>query len=84
MHLLLYIGNIINVFHAYINVTRRSKLRSQSQEDECITKKNQNGTSNLNSLEEETELLRRKLEAEKARKRTRGPYRKSHVNYYPI
>jgi hypothetical protein len=38
----------------------------------------------MNSLDEETELIRRKLEGEKARKRTRGPYRKSHINYYPI
>jgi hypothetical protein len=66
-------------------VTNQNKLRrSQSQDDECSTKKNQNGPSNMNSLDEETELIRRKLEGEKARKRTRGPYRKSHINYYPI
>jgi len=44
------------------------------------TRKNQKGISNINSLDEEGELIKRKLEAEKARKRTRGPYRKSHVN----
>ena len=75
------IGNIINVFRIYINVTRQSKLRgSHGQDNDCSTKKNENGSSSKNSLEEETELLRRKLEEEKARKRTRGPYRKSHVN----
>ena len=47
---------------------------------EINTKKNQKGTSNINSLDEESELIKRKLEAEKARKRIRGPYRKSHVN----
>ena len=47
---------------------------------EINTKKNQKGTSNINSLDEEGELIKRKLEAEKARKRTRGPYRKSQVN----
>ena len=47
---------------------------------EINTKKNQKGTSNINSLDEEGELIKRKLEAERARKRTRGPYRKSHVN----
>ena len=47
---------------------------------EINTKKNQKGTSNINSPDEEGELIKRKLEAEKARKRTRGPYRKSHVN----
>ena len=47
---------------------------------EINTKKNQKGTSNINSPDEEGELIKTKLEAEKARKRTRGPYRKSHVN----
>ena len=47
---------------------------------EINTKKNQKGTSNINSPDEEGELIKRKLEAEKARKRTRGPYRKSHIN----
>jgi hypothetical protein len=32
------------------------------------------------SLDKETELVKRKLEEDKARKRTRGPYRKSNVN----
>ena len=47
---------------------------------EINTKKNQKGTSNINSPDEEGELIKRKLEAERARKRTRGPYRKSQVN----
>ena len=75
------IGNIINVFRIYINVTRQSKFRgSHRHDDDCSIKKNENGSSNMNSLDKETQLLRRKLEEEKARKRTRGPYRKSHVN----
>ena len=37
----------------------------------------------MNALDEESDLLRKKSEEEKARKRTRGPYRKSQVNYYP-
>jgi hypothetical protein len=75
------IGNIINIFRIYINVTRQIKLRgSQGRDDDCSTKKNENGSSGMNSLDKETELLRRKIEEEKARKRTRGPYRKSHVN----
>lgn len=81
MYLLPNIGNIINVFHTYINVTSQNKpKRSQTQDKECSTKKDQIKTSRMNSLDEETKLLRRKLEAVKARKRTRGPYRKSHVN----
>jgi hypothetical protein len=32
------------------------------------------------SLDKETELVKRKQEEEKARKRSRGPYRKSNVN----
>jgi len=34
----------------------------------------------MNQLDKEADLLKRKLEEEKARKRTRGPYRKSHMN----
>ena len=36
--------------------------------------------SNKKSLDKETELVKRKQEEDKARKRTRGPYRKSNVN----
>ena len=36
--------------------------------------------SSKKSLDKETELVKRKLEEDRARKRTRGPYRKSNVN----
>ena len=52
----------------------------QIKDDECEEKKNDNVKSGKNSFNEEAELVKRKLDAEKARKRTRGPYRKSHVN----
>jgi hypothetical protein len=62
-------------------VISQGKLkRIYNKDDEHNEKKNNDGTSSKNSLDEETELVKRKLEAEKARKRTRGPYRKSHVN----
>ena len=78
---MLLLGNIINISLRYINVTSQNKLRRrQTQNDEGSAKKNQNGTSSMNPLDEESDLLRRKLEEEKARKRTRGPYRKSHMN----
>jgi len=76
-----YIGNIINVFSIYISVTRQNKeRRSNDKHAKSKSKKNENATSNLISLYDETELLKRKLETEKARKRTRGPYRKSNAN----
>jgi len=60
---------------------RQDKLKKfQIKDDENEEKKNDDGKSGKNSFNEETELVKRKLEAEKARKRTRGPYRKSHVN----
>ena len=81
VYLLLYLGNIINISLRYINVTSQNKLRRrQTQNDEGSAKKNQNGTSSMNQLDKEADLLKRKLEEEKARKRTRGPYRKSHMN----
>jgi hypothetical protein len=36
--------------------------------------------SGKESPDRETELVKRKLEEEKARKRSRGPYRKSNLN----
>jgi hypothetical protein len=79
--LLPQIGNTIILFYTYTNVTSKGKLnRAHDLNHEINTKKNQKGTSNISSLDEESELIKRKLEAEKARKRTRGPYRKSHVN----
>jgi hypothetical protein len=78
---MLYLGNIINISLRYINVTSQNKLRRrQTQNDEGSAKKNQNGISSMNQLDKEADLLKRKLEEEKARKRTRGPYRKSHMN----
>ena len=75
------IGNIINVFSAYISVTRQNKVRrSHDRHDYSNLTKNENVPSNYISLYNETELLKRKLEEEKARKRTRGPYRKSNAN----
>jgi hypothetical protein len=76
--LLPQIGNTIILFYTYTNVTSKGKLnRAQDLNYEINTKKNQKGTSNISSLDDESELIKRKLEAEKARKRTRGPYRKS-------
>jgi hypothetical protein len=60
-------------------VISRGKLKRFYNKDDD-EEKNNDGTSSKNSLDEETELVKRKLEAEKARKRTRGPYRKSHVD----
>ena len=54
--------------------------RFYNKDDEYVEEKNNDVTSSKNSLDEETELVKRKLEEEKARKRTRGPYRKSHVD----
>ena len=54
--------------------------RSHGRHDYSNLKKNENVPSNYISLYDETELLKRKLEEEKARKRTRGPYRKSNAN----
>jgi len=61
------IGNIINPFSTYISVTIQNKERkSNDQHAEFKSKKIENATSNLISLDDETELLKRKLEAEKA------------------
>jgi len=54
--------------------------RSHGRHDYSNLKKNENATPNLISHNDETELLKRKSDAEKARKRTRGPYRKSNAN----
>lgn len=76
-----FFRNIINLFYCHINVISQGKLKRIYNKDiEHDEEKNHDGTSSKNSLDEETELVKRKLEEEKARKRTRGPYRKSHVN----
>ena len=59
---------------------RQDKLKKFQKDDEYEEKKNDDVKSGKNSFNQETKLVKRKLEAEKARKRTRGPYRKSHVN----
>jgi hypothetical protein len=62
-------------------VISQGKLKRIYDKDvEHDEEKNNDGTSSKSSLDEETELVKRKLEEEKARKRTRGPYRKSHVD----
>ena len=62
-------------------MTSKGKLnRAQNQNNKVKVNKNQEGISNTYSQDEEGKLVKRKLEAEKARKRTQGPYRKSHVN----
>ena len=55
---------------------KRFKIRDNQYHEE----KKDDVNSNKKSLDKETELVKRKLEEDKARKRTRGPYRKSNVN----
>ena len=52
---------------------KRFKIRDNEE-------KKYGDNSSKKSLVKETELVKRKLEGDKARKRTRGPYRKSNVN----
>jgi hypothetical protein len=71
---------ILSYFTHTTNVTSKGKLkRSQNQNNEVKVNKNQEDISNTYSQDEEGKLVKRKLDAEKARKKTRGPYRKSHV-----
>ena len=51
---------------------KRFKIRDNEEKKYDVNSKK--------SLDKETELVKRKLEEDKARKRTRGPYRKSNVN----
>ena len=51
---------------------KRFKIRDNEEKKDDVNPKK--------SLDKETELVKRKLEGDKARKRTRGPYRKSNVN----
>jgi len=56
--------------------TKRSKIKDNQYKQE-----NENDVnSGKEPLDKETELVKRKQEEEKARKRSRGPYRKSNVN----
>ena len=52
---------------------KRFKIRDNEEKKDDVN-------SSKKSLDKETELVKRKLEEDKARKRTRGPYRKSNVN----
>ena len=52
---------------------KRFKIRENEEKKDDVN-------SSKKSLDKETELVKRKLEEDKARKRTRGPYRKSNVN----
>lgn len=51
---------------------KRFKIRDNEEKKDDVN-------SSKKSLDKETELVKRKLEEDKARKRTRGPYRKSNV-----
>ncbi len=52
---------------------KRFKIRDNEEKKDDVN-------SSKKSLDKETELVKRKQEEDKARKRTRGPYRKSNVN----
>jgi hypothetical protein len=60
-------------------MTSRFK-KSHIKDDEHCKEKNHEVNSSKDTLDEEIILVKRKLEAEKARKRIRGPYRKSLAN----
>ena len=62
-------------------MTNQSKLkRFKISDNQYHEEKKYDANSSKKSLDKETELVKRKLEEDKARKRTRGPYRKSNVN----
>lgn len=64
-----------------IDVISRHKLKKSEVKDiEYPKDKNRKVNSKKDLLDEENKLVERKLESDKARKRTRGPYRKSLVN----
>lgn len=52
---------------------KRFKIRDNEEKKDDVK-------SSKKSLDKETELVKRKQEEDKARKRTRGPYRKSNIN----
>ena len=56
--------------------SKRFKIKDNQYKQE----KKYDVNSGKESLDRETELVKRKLEEEKARKRSRGPYRKSNLN----
>jgi hypothetical protein len=55
---------------------KRSKIKDNQYKQENKNDAN----SGKESLDKETELVKRKQEEERARKRSRGPYRKSNLN----
>jgi hypothetical protein len=62
-------------------VTSQGKLkRFKIRDNQYHEEKKYDVNSSKKSLDKETELVKRKQEEDKARKRTRGPYRKSNVN----
>ncbi|HEY7694585.1 MAG TPA: hypothetical protein VH797_00620 [Nitrososphaeraceae archaeon] len=54
--------------------------RFQIKDNQYKREKKYNLNFSKESLDRETELVKRKQEEEKARKRSRGPYRKSNAN----
>lgn len=59
----------------------RHKLKRSDVKDNVDEKKKKHDVNYTKELcDEEIKLVQRKLDSEKARKRTRGPYRKSLVN----
>lgn len=61
-------------------ISRHKLKESEVKDNEYRKEKNQKVNSKKDLLDEENKLVERKLESDKARKRTRGPYRKSLVN----
>ena len=62
-------------------MTSQGKDKRFQIKDNQYTQENKYDVSaGKESLDRETELVKRKQEDEKARKRSRGPYRKSNVN----
>jgi len=62
-------------------VTSQGKAKRFQIKDNQYEQENKyNLNSGKESLETETELVKRKQEEVKARKKSRGPYRKSNVN----
>jgi hypothetical protein len=61
-------------------VPSQGKLKRFKIRDNQYHEEKKYDVNSKKSLDKETELVKRKLEEEKARKRTRGPYRKSNVN----
>jgi hypothetical protein len=62
-------------------VTSEGKAKRFQIKDNQFKHENKHDVNSGNeSLDRETELVKRKQKEEKARKRSRGPYRKSNVN----